>query len=226
MKLNLGCGVFPFPRTPDDVPNPEHTLPVPDEVYEPGWVNVDKFQSPGVQEKIDLFRFPWVRSSNGSPFNDNSADYIWAAHIVEHIPHQVRLAAGLPGGLAGEYRALVEDMDGFFVFFHECWRILKPGGLMHIRFPYGASYGALNDPTHTRYLTPATFSYLKPPTGTAPFDYQVPCHFELEGEYIFRIEPSWAERLQRLNNDAAQDEMRENYASVQEVRLTMRAVKG
>lgn len=226
LKLNLGSGVFPFPLDRERVPNAEHLEPLPATVFEPGWVNVDKFQSPGVQEKVDLFRFPWVRSSNASPWNDNSVDCIWAAHIIEHIPHAVRVAAGLPGNMAAQYRTMCDELDGFFVFFAECWRILKPGGLMHIRFPYATSYASLNDPTHTRYMTMGTFGYLAPKSETAPFDYQVPCHFELDGEYSLVLSGRWPEEILRYSKDEQFNMIREHHGMVREVRMTLRAVKG
>jgi SAM-dependent methyltransferase len=225
MKLNLGCGVYPFPYAREAVPNPEHNLPLPDEVFEPGWCNVDKHAAPGVQEQINLFRFPWIRSSNGSPFNDSSVDYIWAAHLAEHIPHEVKAARGLPGVLAKQYEAMVLDLDGFFVFFAECWRVLKPGGLMHVRFPYATSYPSLNDPTHTRYLTPGSFGYLKAREGSAPFDYDVPCNFELEGVYEYRLRGQWATEVGNYSQAGRERLLRENYAVCDEVRLTLRAVK-
>lgn len=224
-KLNLGCGVFPFPYARDGVPNPEHNMPLPDEVFEPGWVNVDKHAAPGVQEQINLFKFPWVRSSNGSPFNDNSFDYIWAAHIIEHVPHVVGVTAGLPGEMAATYRALVENYDGFFVFFTECWRILKPDGLIHIRFPYATSYPSLNDPTHTRYLTAGSFSYLGSRDRTTPFDYDMPCRFELEGPFDYRLVGHWVDDMKHYTPDYMEMLIRENYAIVDELRLTLRAVK-
>lgn len=226
MRLNLGCGVYPFPYIRDAVPNPVWNEPLPDEAFEPGWVNVDKHLAPGVNEKIDLFKFPWVRSSNGSPFNDDTFDYIWAAHIIEHIPHVVSVAPGLPGALSTQYRTMTEDLDGFFCFFAECWRVLKPDGLMHIRFPYGASYQALSDPTHTRYLTPLSFSYLAAKEATTPFDYNVPCHFEVDGPYDFRLQGHWRTDLLIYSEEHRETLMRENYNAVNEVRLTLRAVKG
>ncbi len=225
VKMNLGCGVYPFPFDRETIPNPAWNNPLPDEVFEPGWVNVDKHAAPGVNEQVNLFRFPWVRSSNGNPWNDDTFDYIWAAHLIEHIPHQVSAAAGLPGPLAARYKTLTEELDGFFCFFAECWRLLKPDGQMHIRFPYATNYASLNDPTHTRYLTPGTFSYLMPPSETSPFDYGVPCRFELVDNYEFRLQGHWMTDLSNYTPEYREELMREHYAAVSEVRMTLRAVK-
>ncbi len=69
------------------------------------------------------------------PFADGEADEIVVSHVLEH------LNSPLP-----------EVMD-------ELWRILKPGGRLHIRVPYYNSEGAWADPTHTRPFTYRTFGY-------------------------------------------------------------------
>jgi ubiquinone/menaquinone biosynthesis C-methylase UbiE len=68
--------------------------------------------------KADLTKFPL-------PWKDNSVDSIMASHFVEHIEAQKR-----------------------WPFFDECWRILKPGGLMQIVVPNFKSERAYGDNTH------------------------------------------------------------------------------
>jgi predicted SAM-dependent methyltransferase len=68
--------------------------------------------------KADLTKFPL-------PWKDNSVDSIMASHFVEHIEAQKR-----------------------WPFFDECWRILKPGGLMQIVVPNFKSDRAYGDVTH------------------------------------------------------------------------------
>lgn len=55
MKLNIGCGPFP----------------------QPGWVNVDRNQQ---DEPVDV-----VASVLDLPFDDDSAETIYAGHVLEHI---------------------------------------------------------------------------------------------------------------------------------------------
>jgi len=69
-------------------------------------------------------------------------------------------------------------LDGWYAFFYEAWRILKPGGVLHIIAPYGWSAGAMHDPTHTRLVGLGSFSYFVP-NPNAPFDYQIPAQFEM-----------------------------------------------
>lgn len=75
-------------------------------------------------------RWPWQNISE-----------IEIRHFVEHIPHGT-------------------GKDHFIRFFERCWHILKPGGTVTVVFPWYASIGAFSDPSHRRFITPLTFSYL------------------------------------------------------------------
>lgn len=68
------------------------------------------------------------------PWADRSVAEVWALHIFEHVEHPIEFMA-------------------------ECWRILEPGGLLHIEVPHYLSPNAFTDPTHRRYCTPDTFRY-------------------------------------------------------------------
>lgn len=85
--------------------------------------------------QCNLYKDTW-------PIPDNSADNLYSAHFVEHIPH----GDGFN--------------DPFFHFFDEAWRVLKPGGLFTILTPYYTSIRAFQDPTHQRFITDATYMYL------------------------------------------------------------------
>lgn len=92
MKLNLGCG----------------------EDYRDGWHNVDVVERVEPDEVVDLSSFPW-------PWDDESADYILASHVLEHLPTE---------------RAL-----------KECVRICEQGGHIEVQMPIGLDAAA--DPDHT-----------------------------------------------------------------------------
>ena len=224
MKLNLGAGRLSFPLDRDNIPHKEHIEPLPDCVFEPGWVNVDRVLQPGINERVDLWRFPWMRSSNGNPFNDNSVSVIWASHILEHIPHIVGVAPGLPGKLAAEYADEVAQSDGWFVFFRECWRVLEPDGLIYIRCPYGLSIPGISDPTHTRYITPGSFGYLKPDPDV-PFDYRHGIHFELAEPFIYRVRGRWVKSMEGLSADDTTEIIMTYFNVIDELRMVLRAVK-
>lgn len=91
-----------------------------------GFVNVDcePLCKPDVLH--DLEKTPW-------PFEDNQFDFILATHCLEHL---------------GETRA------AWFAIVGEMYRILKPGGEVHVLVPHPRHDNFLHDPTHVRVVTP------------------------------------------------------------------------
>jgi len=180
--LNLGAGRAQFPTTRDN-PFTSHVLwaidcmcpeALDDRVE---WVNTDRQPLPGVDRVVNLFRYPWM-DANRLPFADNEFDIIWCGHIVEHIPHVIKL------NHAGDktlYDMAERDEDGWFAYHYECWRVLKPNGRLCILSPAGLSVGGMTDPTHTRYVMPGSFSYFQP-NPEAPFDYRLPFAFVMDTE--------------------------------------------
>ena len=155
--LNIGCGRITLPCA-----RPEHHSIVPAEIYtdpDTTWINADMTAGPGVNEIFDCMRYPW-------PLADNSFDVALAAHIVEHIPHSVT-REGVP----------VSDHGGWWAWWDEMARVLKPGGVVYVLAPYGWSVGALIDPTHTRAILWESFGYFKR-NPDAPFDYSRPWEFD------------------------------------------------
>lgn len=76
---------------------------------------------------------------DGLPFADNSCQKLLADQVLEHIQ-------------------LTED---FVFIMNECLRVLWNSGKMEIFVPYYTSYTAFKDPTHTRFFTEDTFTYLE-----------------------------------------------------------------
>lgn len=83
----------------------------------------------------------WDLEQTPWPWPDGRFETIWATDLVEHL-HL-----------------------GFIPFFDECWRILRPGGLILVRTPLWHSPNAVIDPTHVRCYHPESFHYLDPRTG-------------------------------------------------------------
>ena len=138
------------------------------------WINTDIAPLPGVQV-VDAFRYPWL-------WDNDSFDRITASHLAEHIPHQPAVEQQAGDALfdalqASGYVRRLAELDGFFAFFAEAWRVLKPGGEIDIVCPYGLSFGAIQDPTHTRSIVPATVDYLAW-TENGNFDYGLPFRYE------------------------------------------------
>ena len=71
----------------------------------------------------------------------NKVDEIHAYHIVEHL------------GVMGDTRV-------WFQFWRDCWRALKPGGLMYVLAPWFQHEDAVGDPTHVRLICKQTYHFL------------------------------------------------------------------
>lgn len=116
MRLNLGAGYRPIE----------------------GAVNIDRVQLPGIDMVWDLDRVPW-------PFDSETAEYIYARDIFEHVADAV-------------------------AFMKECHRILSVDCDLWIRTPNIelSPSDAFTDPTHRRFPTWRTFDYWI--AGTRYFD--------------------------------------------------------
>lgn len=74
------------------------------------------------------------------PWADESFDHIVARAVLEHLD-----------------RDLVQSLD-------ECWRILRPGGLLSIKLPYWKSDNSYLDPTHRWFYTLGSLDQFDPAT--------------------------------------------------------------
>lgn len=95
----------------------------------PGWIGLDKVQTPAADIVRDLKR--------GLPFEDSSVDEILCDNVLEHI-------------------GPVED---FIFVLNEMYRVLKPGAVCTIIVPNAGSQGAWQDPTHVRAFVPRSALY-------------------------------------------------------------------
>jgi len=110
-----------------------------------GFEGVDNVQGPGVKHQVNLLRYPW-------PFADNSVAELNASHFIEHIPAIEVHQDGSPAPWG-------EGQDALFRWIDECYRILEPGGWLHLIWPSLQSDRAFQDPTHRRFIPQATLSY-------------------------------------------------------------------
>lgn len=170
--LNLGCGRVILPAA-----KPAHYGLIDDITDYALWHNVDRNAEPGVDEVLDIFRYPF-------PWADNSFDGALLAHIAEHIPHEIRTPLSYNGTPVGDYEMnlawwsertaeLQRMQDGWYAFFAELHRVLTPGSIIHVLSPYAWSQGGVTDPTHTRLITEHTFTHSLQPDPRSPFRYEI-----------------------------------------------------
>ena len=81
------------------------------------------------------------------PWPDNSFDTIVACSVLEHLRIN-----------------LIESVN-------ECWRILRPGGVLHVKLPYWNSSASYCDPTHYWHFDLRTCDLFDPDTKYG-HDYQ------------------------------------------------------
>lgn len=106
-----------------------------------GAIGLDLFASGERVLRCDLFSSPWTIETRGSDFvgraeiPENSVDFLWSSHFVEHIP----------------------EWDAFWL---EAYRVLRPGGKFFLVAPYYTSVGASQDPTHRQMISEMRMAYL------------------------------------------------------------------
>jgi len=93
----------------------------------------------------------WDLNNLPWPWSNNSFDKIRAWAVLEHLNI-----------------GLVESMN-------ECWRILRPKGILVIKLPYWESESCWDDPTHKRGYTLNTMSFFDPDTENGKkYDFYTP----------------------------------------------------
>lgn len=131
----------------DDVPTPLSASPIKISLgageeleTEPGWVNLDIVDLPGIDVVHNLLEYPW-------PFEDGSAEFIKAKDVIEHMPSH-----------------LMDGRNGVIAFIEECHRILKPDGTLWIQTPGWDADFLWIDPTHVRGFDVRSMDFFDPET--------------------------------------------------------------
>lgn len=106
-----------------------------------GFEGVDRF-APNAKHKVHLW------DGERWPFEDGSIDALCSTHVIEHIK----------ADYIDTY--LGAEVDAFFFFFNEAYRIAKPGATFKLQWPALQSVRAFQDPTHRRFVDIRTMYYL------------------------------------------------------------------
>jgi len=114
-----------------------------------GYVHHDRWKhSPHVDLEFDLADLPW-------PLESGSVDEIRAYDVFEHLAVEIEFP--LESGTRSVFVPLQVQQ-----WLDECWRILKPGGLLNMRLPAYDNPYSDRDPTHQRVFHPESFLYWCP----------------------------------------------------------------
>jgi predicted SAM-dependent methyltransferase len=137
-------------------------------------------------------RWPW-----------QNVHHITIKHFIEHISHGT-------------------GKDGLIRFFERCWHILKPGGTIECTFPWYTSIGAFSDPTHRRFITPMTFSYLSREwlRSRKIEHYDMACDFQ-----VVSVVAKLAEGMEELTVDQQSASLQGNWNAAHEGVAVLRAIK-
>lgn len=127
-----------------DVPGPKLNLGCGYDVRprDAGWTNMDAFATSPEVVHWDLTRLPW-------PFQDGAFELVYASHVLEHVPPLLRDAKGI-------------QRDILFDVFDEIHRVLKPGGKLVMRVPWGGSHPSMAHIAHYRQWRPEWLHYFEP----------------------------------------------------------------
>lgn len=171
--LDLGCGklkkgrlgIDRFPCAATDLLIDLNTL-TPSEVDVPDEFDLSKTRT------IEVFnaRIRAEEVAVGLPFPENSIESIVSHHAMEHIG------------------------DGFVFLMDECYRVLRPGGILRIITPLFPSKAAVEDPDHKRYFMVSSFeTFCGSSAGEHWMDsFSVPytkCRFEMvDKDYTRRLD--------------------------------------
>jgi SAM-dependent methyltransferase len=104
------------------------------------------------------------------PFEDDTAEEIFMDNVLEHL-------ADVPAVMG------------------ELHRILRPGGRLRIKVPYGKTDWALQDPTHKHYFTERSMDYF---TVGHPYSYYCTFKFRLVEARLFGDSTNWMHKARNL----------------------------
>ena len=142
-----------------------------------GYKGIDVAETPSTDYVVDLQVYPW-------PIESESAEEINCSHYIEHIPHLNVKALLKESSSFEEFKEkTLKSKDGLIEFFNELYRILKPGGKVHIVAPYYTSGRAFGDPTHVRYIADSSFWYV----SKEWMDSNKLDHYEIKADFDVKV---------------------------------------
>lgn len=136
----------------------------------PGYINVDCWKPPNADSSF----VQWDLKQHPWPWKDSTFVEIFARDVVEHLPDKRQTM-------------------------NECWRILCPGGILHLVVPTTDGWGAFQDPTHCSFWTPNDLHYYRENSAErrrfgqaygikARFEIESQSHFQTQDRHVWYLE--------------------------------------
>jgi len=138
-----------------------------------GFTNVDRCEPADLVVDLEQLPWPWETSSVDEIVADDILEHIWPttdSSVVEGVSlHLKRQPVKYP----------------IIALMNEIWRVLKPGGVIHIFIPTTDGRGAWQDPTHVTFWSRNTFFYFTdgvPERERFGKSYGIEARFKVTGE--------------------------------------------
>jgi hypothetical protein len=169
------------------------------------YLNVDKFGTPDL--KWDLEQFPW-------PWETSSVSDVVMNHVLEHLGR---------------------EMNVYFGIVKELYRVCRDGGVIQIAVPHPRHDDFLNDPTHVRPITAASWDLFSKAknrewrerhVSNTPLGEYLDVDFEIV-DAVHVLDHVW---WKKLDSGAITDQQVGEYAKqlnnvVKEIRLKIKVIK-
>lgn len=188
-----------------------------------GFLGVDIAIDTQADYLCDLDSYPWrlkkiVRNEDGSVeiLEEDSMDMIsesiWIhGHVIEdNSVYEIHCSH------------FIEHVANIKAFMEEIYRILIPGGRVTFYAPYYSSVRAMQDYTHKRFISEATFLYFNKQwmTENRLEHYDVKCNFAiLSTKFLFQ--PEWNSR----SDDAKEYARKHSINVVDDIEVILSAIK-
>lgn len=170
-----------------------------------GFIGVDISDKCNADIVLDILKFPW-------PWENDSVAELHSSHFIEHIP-----MGYISSSNEFKHLSKIDDKDLLMAFFDECYRVLKPGGMLTIFCPSARSNRAFQDPTHRRFIVAETFLYLNKEWR----DLNKLQHYNIDCNFSIQVDPLIPAELGLLHPEAAARRINESWNTVFDWKATL-----
>jgi len=175
-----------------------------------GFIGVDYSSKVNPDIVMNLLKFPWKE------WEDSSVDEIHTSHFIEHIPDCYISPIG-------EYKFVPdeEDKDLFCCFIDECYRVLKPEGILSVFCPNARSNRAFQDSSHRRFIVAEAFLYFNKEWRAI----QKLEHYNINSDFKVNVDPIVPIEMTLLHPEAQARRFNESWNTILDWKATLIAIK-